>query len=359
MKKITYILIAIAFIVLALFIFKPLATEYSVDTLTIGAILPLTGEASPDGEDFKRAIELAVGDLKEKGISLRVVYEDDETDPKKTVSALHRLAQKDIHAVIGGVWSFLAEAIVPTSEQTETVVVGPVVTREYVSGTSQYFFLAGTENSKKSGPLTEWLRENNHKTAAIIVSKDGWGQSNGGAFKQAVQNVDGEVLMYEEVPFLSEKDTIPTLVAKIGSLNPDVILWTGYDAGAVTLIRRLNDQNLNIPVVGATVAIINAVEKGLVEPNPGFQLYALDYSVPKEFDEKFIAAYGQKPLSSYAHRAYDSVFLLVENMQVTDSADELKEAVRSNGYVGYGGEYIFTEDGSLQEGSEWIIKKVN
>jgi branched-chain amino acid transport system substrate-binding protein len=343
-------------VLVAYAILKPTAKTDS-SSISIGALLPLTGEGSIDGEDAKSAIDLAVQDLKNRGINVKIDYEDDRTSPQEAISGMHRLEQKQVKAVIGGAWSFLAEAVVPISEQTKLVTISPTATKEFVGGTSPYFFFGGTENSLKAKPLASWLSSRNFKSVAIIVSKDAWGLSNKAAFAAATAQVGGSVVLTEEIPFGSEADTLPTVVTKISQLRPDVILWTGYEPGAATLIQKVGEQHLQIPVVAASASLLKAIRDHSITPAPGSELYILDYKVPEEFNQKFQSAYGHLPASSYAHRFYDSVFLLAENIQ-KDPAKNLADKVRLEGYLGYGGQYQFTVEGYLKTGSEWIINKV-
>lgn len=332
--------------------------QVSDNSIELGALLPLTGEGAIDGEDAKLAIDLAVRDLQAKGVFVNVDYEDDRTIPQAAISGMHRLQQKNVSAVIGGAWSFLAEAVVPVSQQTKLVTLSPTATKEFVSGTSPYFFFGGTENSLKANPLSSWLTSKNYKSAAIIVSKDAWGLSNKQAFETAVSQVGGTVALTEEVPFGSETDTLPTVVAKVNQLKPDVILWTGYEPGAAILIQKVGEQNLHIPIVAASASLLKAINDQTITPSPETELYILDYKVPEEFNQKFVAAYGHLPASSYAHRFYDSVFLLAESIQKSPTAS-LVETMRAQAYLGYGGQYEFTKEGYLKTGSEWVINKVN
>ena len=79
--------------------------------IRMGAVLSLTGQGATDAEEMRRGIELARTDLAKRGIAVDVVYEDDATDPKRTVAAFEKLARVDqVDFVVGPTWSFLGDA---------------------------------------------------------------------------------------------------------------------------------------------------------------------------------------------------------------------------------------------------------
>ena len=87
------------------------------ESIKIGAVLSLSGIASQDGESIRDGLELAKEDLLGEGINVDIIYQDDQTDAKDTLSAIHVLATKNVDAVIGPTWSYLAEAGVPVLDQ--------------------------------------------------------------------------------------------------------------------------------------------------------------------------------------------------------------------------------------------------
>lgn len=74
-------------------------TKREPGEIKIGAVLPLTGNNAVDGEAAKQAIDLALEekakDLKQKGLNVKVVYEDDKMDPKEGVNAAKKLINID------------------------------------------------------------------------------------------------------------------------------------------------------------------------------------------------------------------------------------------------------------------------
>jgi branched-chain amino acid transport system substrate-binding protein len=69
--------------------------ENKVEVYKIGAILPLSGTQAYFGDESKAGLELAAKELKqglkEKGIEIKVIYEDSANDPAQTAVAANKL----------------------------------------------------------------------------------------------------------------------------------------------------------------------------------------------------------------------------------------------------------------------------
>jgi len=79
------------FIIVLVISFGILGCARKEKVIEIGSILPLTGNNAVDGEAAKQAIDLAIEEksnkLIEKGLSIKVIYEDDKMEPREGVNA--------------------------------------------------------------------------------------------------------------------------------------------------------------------------------------------------------------------------------------------------------------------------------
>lgn len=88
MKKINYLLL---FIIL-FFGCTPKNKTIEKNIIKIGAILPLTGSASELALQHKKGLDFAIKELnrkyKDKEYTFKLILEDDQNDPKKSVAGL-------------------------------------------------------------------------------------------------------------------------------------------------------------------------------------------------------------------------------------------------------------------------------
>lgn len=110
-----------------------IAADPGPDAVTIGAVLPLTGEESRIGGYFKLGYELAVNDVNAHGglqvggkkIPVKLVIYDDKTDPATSRNLYERLAVQDkVDAFLGGYSSDLVQAQTVVAQQHKIPYVG-------------------------------------------------------------------------------------------------------------------------------------------------------------------------------------------------------------------------------------------
>src|SRR3989344_187572 len=361
MKKIILIVAVLVIIALVVF-FSKRDTDVSAEEIRLGAVLSLSGEAAADGLNIKRGIDLAVADLAEEGVNVKVEYQDDETDSAKTVSAVqYLLATFKPHAIVGPTWSFLEDAAGPVTAQAKIIAYAPADTSEYTSSKSPYNFRGGPLNSLAVGPMADWLTQNNKSRIAIIYDKSPWGENVGQSFRDAVAKAGKTVALEDTtVPFATDAASITSLfITKAKSLNVDAILWTGYDAEAVALVKRRAELEYDVPVIVQTTAYQALLSRNAVFPEELDNMFYLAVPRSSEFVEKFKAAYGEEP-GNYADRAYDGVMILVEAIQNSpaNDSDAISNYLHTKlSYDGYAGKYEFNEDGDMRYG-EWIVSPI-
>ena len=140
--------------------------------IVIGAVLSETGMASIDGNNIKSGIEFAKEELAKKGVKVKVIYEDDQTNPKNTVTAIQKLVDVNHpQAIIGPTWSFLADAAGPVVEKNKIVALTPSNTSEYVNPQTDYMFFGAPKNETKNIETTKWIKERGLKKIAIVIEK--------------------------------------------------------------------------------------------------------------------------------------------------------------------------------------------
>lgn len=325
-------------------------------TVNLGAVLAMSGYASVDGEDIKNGIELAKTDLAKKGVTLNVEYFDDATDPKKTISGLDIMASRGIKYVIGPTWGFQVTTALPILENKDMALFLPVQSSDNVLGTSSKAFFANPSTAKKQAPTEAWLKQVNAKKVAIFVvvfGGDNWTEGHDAIWVSAVKNSGATLTMNERINLNQEGEATQTLLLKAKQSGVDTILWTGSEAGAITLIKKMNEMNYHASVLGT-----NAVEKvtstGKVTKG-SIPLYSLDRNTNVEFAKKFASVYGADKRFDYAESAYDLTMIIVQSSLSNNGATGIADYVRANtNYNGFGGSYTFDKNGD-RPSADWKV----
>lgn len=334
----------------------------SPQVIRIGAALSLTGSAASDGLSIQRGLELAKEDLAREGIVVDINYQDDATDPTKTISALQYLfATYKPQAIVGPTWSFLESAAGPSLASGKVVAYAPANTSEYVEGESAYQFHGAPRNALIAEPVAAWLKEKGIKRVAIVVDNSAWGKTVAAAYRAAAKDAGAEVVVDEATtPFSSESGAqASTAVLKAKNANAEVILWTGYEAEAVAIAKRRHELKFAAPVLSASTMFEYLYGNGTLTAAVLNGISSVEIPISDAFKAKYKAKYGEEP-GNYADRAYDGMMLLVEAIREADGTDgdSIAKYLREDlSYEGFGGEYEFNQDGDLKEG-KWVIGPV-
>lgn len=92
----------------------------SKDTLVLGGIGPITGEAAIYGQAVKNGAQLAVDEINANGgvngMKLKFTFQDDECDSEKTVNAYNKVKDSGAKVIIGATTSGCSIAV---SEKTQ------------------------------------------------------------------------------------------------------------------------------------------------------------------------------------------------------------------------------------------------
>jgi branched-chain amino acid transport system substrate-binding protein len=352
-KKIILIIVALI-VVIGLIISNSSSEVYDVK---IGAVLSLSGPAAIDGENIRSGIEFAKLNLERQGINLEVIYENDETESSKTVSAVKKISSIDnVDAMVGPTWSFLASAAAETIKNEKIVSFNPANTSEYVEGSNEYFIFGSPKNSLKADPVANWLKEIGAKKVAIAVLQGTWGDSHIPPFEEAIRSVDGELVLTERIPFGATGTDIQTVIAKIIVTGADAVLFTGFDESTALMVNKKKDMMAEFALLDAGNISKKQDEQGKVNINPEDEVYAIIPTTSQKFEDAYKKEYGILP-GAYVDRAYDGTMMLAKAISEKPENVELKEYIKEMNYEGYMGTYNFDENNDVI-GGEWVIEQI-
>jgi branched-chain amino acid transport system substrate-binding protein len=134
--------VAVVGIMIAAIALHSSSTSQLNGAVKIGVVLPLTGDAAVYGKALKNGIELALEESKkDKGVPVKLIYEDDKYVPKDSVSAVRKLISLDkVPVIIGGAGSSTAEPVTAICNRNKVVLLSPCATAPSLSNAVPYFF---------------------------------------------------------------------------------------------------------------------------------------------------------------------------------------------------------------------------
>lgn len=306
----------------------------SEDVIKVGSIGPLSGPVAVYGVECKNGIELAVEEINAaggvNGKMLKIVAEDDEGNPEKSVSAYKKLTTKDgIKLVIGSLTSGCTQAITQLAQAQKVLQIAPAATAPAITDAGNFIFrtcfidpFQGTVGGKFS-----YETLGSRKAAVLYDIGNDYSVGLTDNFVATFESLGGKIVAKESYA-TGDKDFNAQLT-KIKNANPDVVYLPDYYGTVALIAKQLRAQGINTPIVGADGW------DGMNNDNAGDEVlngfysnhYATDSTegAVQKFVEAFQAKYNKVP-NAFAALGYDSVYMLKDAIAAAGSADS--EAVR-------------------------------
>jgi branched-chain amino acid transport system substrate-binding protein len=169
------------------------------NTLTVGALLSLTGTWSTLGLDSQAALQIAAQDLNaqlaRQGVATRVqvMVADTQLDPNTALQELQMLAKSGIRIVIGPQSSAEVKALKPYADQNGIVLISQGSTASSLSIPGDNIFRFVPDDTQEAVAMAALLRADGIRTIVPVWRADTGNQNLTASVRQAVQAGGGTV----------------------------------------------------------------------------------------------------------------------------------------------------------------------
>jgi branched-chain amino acid transport system substrate-binding protein len=328
------------------FLASPVAATAA--SVKIGFINSVTGPEAPIGEALTNGANLAIEDLKKKGVDITVIRQDDTGKPQVAMSALEQLATGDeVAAVVGPYASAPANAIAKAAEQYKVPLLIPVASKEEITkqGYQWVFRLNAPAHDYAYQLIDAMLALGKPKTVAFVYEATDFGTSVAAqgkeyALKKGLKVVDDE--SYQK----GAPDYRSTLT-KIRSLNPDLVFMVSYVADAVLLMRQSREVGLKPQAfLGGGAGFDTAQFQNEHDISNGVFVvtqWTPDTGWPgaADFAKRYEQRFGKRP-TYHAATAYESMMIMGDVVQkVGGDRKKIRDALASGTWNGIMGEVKF------------------
>lgn len=300
----------------------------------IGANLELSGESAPWGQDTKRGMELACEEVNarpEQKVKLRIIYEDNKSEPGASKNAMKKLiAQDGVLAVIGSVGSNRTIAASDVAMEEKVPLMTQASTNVTITKKGEYVSRICFHDDFQGPVMAKFARETLKANTAVIMVSRGNAYSEGlsASFRKTFTAAGGKIL--EELAYQAGTKDFRTHATTLKQLNPDAVWLPGYFNEVGLIVKQAREAGFQAPFLGtdgwddpelfklAGPAIkgnfvCNHFDAG--DPDPAVQ----------EFVKKFEALYKTRP-GAMSALGYDAVYAMAD---AVNRARELKpEAIK-------------------------------
>ncbi|MBI4171016.1 MAG: ABC transporter substrate-binding protein [Candidatus Aenigmarchaeota archaeon] len=347
-RRTQWIVIVIVVLILAAYGTYLQMQQPKEETIKIGAILPLTGLYSENGQNSLRGYELAVGEINSKGgingKKIELVIEDHKGDDNVgAVNAYHSIQAKGVKIILGPNHSPTGLAVAPIACQDKALLISPSIGTKKFSPTCNTIFDVWPVDYANSKKLGEIVVRKGYKKISILGSVQEWEKEQADAAKEGVLSENGNLanfIITDNSPAIVNAD-----ITKIISSGTDAVIFTNYGYMDI-YARKLKEFGSDGDFF---VVILDETRKDNAQGAFENAIVISSYSPTQEFIEKFSRKYNTKP-DFPADTSYDAVMILANSIKETNSTDPpvLSEyMLKIKNYAGASGNFSFTSSGDV------------
>lgn len=306
--------------------------EKKTDDLVVGAFLSLSGSDATFGEDTKEGIELAVEELNKAGgiknKKVRVLYEDDKSQPQEASNKVRQLIDRDnVLAILGEVASSRTMAGGLIANTKKVPLITPSSTAVEVTKDRDYVFRVCFTDDQQGDVAARFVWETLKKKKAglFYAAQDNYSSGLANSFKDHFKKLGGEIVV--DKGYQKNETNFTTYLSELKSKEPEIIFVPVYYNEMVQIARQAKQAGIpGTMFVGGDGWDSHELLDGAGAELEGAYFtnhYAPD--VPWPNSASFVAAYKAKYTykgkpkepTSLSAQGYDAAKLLFDAMKRT------------------------------------------
>lgn len=287
----------------------------ALPTYTIGALLPLSGDAAWFGKVMRAGMELAVDEIQEGfGFRFRLAVEDlPSARPSDAEAAFAKLMVGERAVAVFTASATPTLAVLPRATRERVLLVHGGVVSDQLVGASPLLFHTRLRRGLLGEAAAAWAREQRVRRLAVLASGDAVGGELRERLAEAWRRRGRGPLA--EARLLVDSPDLETRLRGILRSAPEAIVlafpgpeWGGLaatlrDLGYRDRLLALDDAPEAVLVAGAKAEGVEVLAEVFAAPPEG------EASRAGRFASAYRAKYGADP-ERYAANAYEAVHLL-------------------------------------------------
>lgn len=287
--------------------------------LRVGVVLPESGDAAVYGATIKQGIQLAFEHGKAKGSipeKLIVEYRDSRSQPDVAAALAKELYDQGALAVIGGVTTAEALAMVAVADRAERILMSPSASAPELSRNSLFFFRTCPSDDLEGPQIVKILTRSPETRAVLIIQEPGPYASGllpvvlGEMRKRNVEVCGTSPIQMTDV------DWEKKLHDRITSRQPPATFVCASGGNLLAAVRALRAIQYNGLIVATSGLAAREIirQGGAALEGVFFPMVAVDWIHPKEeivkeFLTSFHSRYGVRP-DIFAAQGYDAALAI-------------------------------------------------
>lgn len=284
------------------------------EPVTVGVVLPLTGEFAIYGEPIRRGIELAFEELQAQEdfpYPLDLQVRDSESEPGTAADQLDQLYEAGAPAVIGGVTTAEALAMVEVADQRDRVLLSPSASSPQLTGLSTNFFRVFPSDFEEGTKMGYFAIQTLGVDEVVIAAAESqYAKGIQQVFAQEIERNGGTVTEVIEYP--PNTDDLGGVIERIMTLSPEAVYLADYAPNLERLVSGLEDRDYQGTILSTSsiatpefVESVGAAANGVLFTQSNYDIQSDEERI-QQFVARFREQYDKVP-DLYAAHGYDAM----------------------------------------------------
>ena len=321
----------------------------SVDgVLTIGRVLPETGNLAFLGPPMIAAVQLAVQDINEAGGVLGqdvVLLEGDEGDGDGTVAnqTVDRHLAEGADAIFGAAGSGISLTFIDKVTGAGVIQISPSNTAATFTDYDDdgLYFRTAPSDSLQGPVLADQLIGDGAATVAILSRSDDYGRGLAEATQQGIEDAGGEVVA--SITYDHQAQNFDAEVSEAAAANPAAVVLIGFDESA-RILQSMIEAGIGpdaLPVYGVDGNRSDTLAE-TVNPQDPSVLQGMRGTSPavkhsEEFIDRLMEFEPSLTDTLFAGESYDAIVIVALAAEIAGTDDPGAIAAEINGVTQEGG----------------------
>ena len=334
--------------------------------ISIGVVLPLTGQLASTGQRMKQGLELALNEINSAqldGTRLKFIVEDSMSTPEGAVAAFNKLIHEDgVSVILGPATSDETQAAFPVAQENQVVAISPTSGARGLSAIGDFVFRVplATNIVALKGVEATHTKLGYQRVATMYDETSFFPTDRDTALREAFTAIDVKVLTTET--FLSDDTNFSAQLTRIKALNPDAIFVSVLPPEKSGILIQAHELGITAPIIMSSLTSVDvqaagAAAEGAItfigwlstDDTPGNQAFVQNYNM----------TYGMTP-DVFATASYTAVYILAEAIKNAEGSDaiSIRDALANISDLDtVFGKFAFNADGdAIYEQKALIVK---
>lgn len=289
---------------------------------TIGFTIPLTGELTSIGTNWKYTIETAIEDLNKDvasygfNVKFKSVILDDKTTNEGALKNVQTLYQSGVKLIIGPAASAQVKAVKAFADENHIVILSPSSTAPTLAIPDDYIFRTVGSDAMQAKAIATLVSDQGVKKVVVFHRDDEYGMAFADFFKNYFEKMGGTAVdMKYAVNLPDYASEVAQLSSKVKEIGAEGVVTITFDTDGANIIGHAKDDPILCSVRWFSSEGIHGTPEltkpeiaefinktGFYGTRPLFR----ENPLYKQFESRFEEKYGVKPIVFTAN-LYDAV----------------------------------------------------